>query len=318
MQGANPSPLKNQQGFALLLSLLILFLLVVIIFEADFQIRADLRAAGNFRDDLKAYYLSRSGVSAGEALLIDDAKTSNLYDDLSELWAFPIPEYPLGDGLLSGFIVDEERKINLNFLVKLNVGKETVSQERKDQLIRLFVLLEVNPDLVDAIIDWIDENDEALPFGAESAAYQTREPGYSAKNGKMNTLSELRMVQGITPEIYNKITPYLTVYGLGKINVNTADPFVLQSIDEAIDETEARRLIEKRPFENATAQDFKDELPEEVDGRIRADDRINWFTIRSSFFSLESTGQVNDTRKITKAIIERSGISTKLLYFRVE
>lgn len=313
-----PAPLKNQKGFALLLSLLIVFLLVVIIFEADFQIRADLRAAGNFRDDLKAYYLSRSGISAGEALLIDDVKNSNDYDGLDELWAFPIPEYPLGDGLLSGFIIDEERKININFLINQSGGKETLMEARKDQLVRLFMLLQVNPDLVDAIIDWLDADDEPRPFGAEGPAYQALEPGYPAKNGNMTTLSELRMVQGITQEIYRTISPYLTVYGSGKINVNTADSLVLQSIDEGLDETEARRLIEKRPFKDANAQDFKDELPEDVDGRIRTDERIQWFTTRSKFFSLESRGQVNDTRKMTKATVERTGIVTKLLYFRVE
>ncbi len=312
------SPVKNEKGFALLLSLLIVFLLVVIIFETDFQIRADLRAAGNFRDDLKAYYLSRSGISAGEALLIDDAKNSSTYDALNELWAAPIPEYPLGDGSLSGFIVDEERKINLNFLIRENAGRQTVAPERKDQLLRLFTLLQVNPDLVDSIIDWIDSDDEPLPFGAETPSYQALDPGYSAKNDRMTTLSELRMVRGITPEIYNIISPYLTVYGAGKLNVNTADPLVLQSIDDGIDETEARRIIEKRPFEQANGQDFKNELPADVDGRIRTDDRINWFTIRSQYFSLVSNGQVNNTRKTTRAIILRNGIQTKLLYFRVE
>ncbi len=310
--------IRNQKGFALLLSLLIIFLLVVIIFEADFQIRADLRAAGNFRDDLKALYLSRSGISAGEALLKDDVVNSNIYDGLDEFWAFPIPEYPLGDGLLSGSIIDEERKININYLVNKTSTGTKINEARKTQLERLFELLEVNPELVDPMIDWIDADEEALPFGAEDETYERRDPGYSASNKQMNILSELHMVHGITDEIYKKITPYLTVYGNGKINVNTADRIVLQSFDEEIDETEARRLIDKRPFKKGNATDFRDLLSDEVRNRIASGVSVAWMTTRSSYFSLTAEGQVNDTRKISSAVVKRTGRVTKLLYFRVE
>lgn len=313
--------LRNEQGFALLLSLLIVVLLVVIIFEADYQIRADLRAASNFRDDLKAEYLARSGISAGEALLKDDAKNSASYDGLDEFWAAAIPEYPLGDGFLSGFIVDEERKINVNALVLENSGKLTVDPARKQQLERLFALLDINVDLVDAIVDWIDTDDVPEPYGAESPSYQSRDPGYPARNGKMQTLQELHMIRGITNEIYNTISPYLTVYGEGKINVNTADTLVLQSLDENMDETEARRLIDIRdgqPFEQNNAQDFKDALPPNVNADMITDGRINWFRKDSQFFTLKATGQINDTFKTATAVVYRQGSLTKLFYFRVE
>ncbi len=309
--------IKNQKGFALLLSLLIVFLLVVIIFEADFQIRADLRAAGNFRDDIKAHYLSRSGIAAGEALLIIDKKNSSL-DDLTELWASPIPDYPLGDGLLGGIIVDEERKININKLVRQTNSGTKINEGRKKQLERLFQFLDLKPELVDPIIDWIDNDDTPLPYGAESSSYQSRDPGYNAKNRPFETLRELRMVQGITQEIFKTIEPHLTVYGNGKINVNTADRLVLKSIDQDIDESEARRLEEKRPFQNSNATDFKKLLPPDVLNRMASGESIADFTIRSSYFKIESTGTINDTRKITTAIVERKSNATKLLYFRVE
>lgn len=317
-QGRNAC-LQNKNGFALLLSLLILVLLVIIIFEADYQIRADLRAAGNFRDDLKAEYLARSGISAGEALLKDDAKNSRGYDGLDEFWAAPIPEYPLGDGLLSGFIIDEERKININVLVRDNLGKLTVDLARKTQLERLFSLLDLDPGLVDAIVDWLDSDDIPLPYGAENSSYESLDPGYPARNGKMQTLQELRMVWGITNKIYNKIAPYLTIYGEGKINVNTADTLVLQSLDEDIDETEARRLIDKRPFEASNAQDFKnDALPPNIKTNMSTDGRINWFRKDSQFFTLKATGQVNDTFKTVTTVVRRIGQHTTLFYFRVE
>ncbi len=310
----NPgTALRNQNGFALLLSLLIVVLLVIIIFEADYQIRADLRAAGNFRDDLKAEYLARSGISAGEALLKDDAKNSAAYDGVDEFWAAPIPEYPLGDGLLSGFIVDEERKININKLVNQSTGK--VIEKRQAQLMRLFELLEVNPDLTDAIVDWIDPDDVPMPYGAESPSYQAGNPGYAARNGAMQTLEELYMVRGITNAIYAEISPYLTVYGEGAININTADTLVLQSFDLDLDESVARRIIEKRPFDEPTTwrSEFRDLLSTDVINRIG-----DWQRKDSQFFTLRATGQVNDTFKTVSAVVRRVGQQTTLYYFRMQ
>jgi len=314
------SPLKNERGFALLLSLLIIFLLVVIILETDFQVRADLRAAGNFRDDLKAFYLAKSAVSAAEALIKDDSKNSNTYDGIDEFWAFPIPEYPLGDGFLSGALVDEERKINLNYLVTKNsAGLMVVESGRKAQLERLFGLLEVNPELVDPIIDWLDSDSETLPFGAEEGDYQQRDPPYSPANGPFETLQELHMVQGITDLIYKKIVPYLTIYGKGQVNVNTADTLVLQSFDEGLDETAARIIFDKRPFESVP--EFKTHLQTELSGvyqRMLQLRSLNWLAIKSDHFLLKAEGRVGRTRKIVQAIIKRTGKITQGIYFRIE
>ena len=310
--------LKEEGGFALLLSLLVVLLLTVLILEIDFQSRADLRAAGNFRDDLKAYYLASSAVSAGEAILKEDQRISNKYDGLDELWAYPVPEYPLGDGLLSGAITDEAGKFNLNTLVDNNGRSDvTVAKARQKQLQRLFTLLQLNPDLVDAIVDWVDNDSDPLPNGAEEDTYRRLNPPYSAKNARFDTLEELHMVKGITDDIYRKIAPYLTVYGDGVINVNTADSLVLQSLDVegGIDQSIAGRLIENRPYE--TKQKFFDRLPAEVMTRIRTSTAMTWIDVRSSFFTITAEGRVQNTRKIVHAVVRR-GSPMELLYFKVE
>ncbi|HZR47281.1 MAG TPA: hypothetical protein VFA47_11290, partial [Candidatus Manganitrophaceae bacterium] len=147
--GGEGNQINNQKGFALLLSLLVLILLVVIILEVDFQTRADLRAAGNFRDDVKAFYLARSAITAGEAILKEDLRLSPKYDGLDELWAYPVPEYPLGDGTLSGSITDESGKINLNSLIANN---DKPVPWRKNQLLLLFDLLQINADQAASIV----------------------------------------------------------------------------------------------------------------------------------------------------------------------
>ena len=68
------TPLHNQRGIALLLTLVILVLLVVLIVEFDYGTKINLITAGNFRDDVRATYLAKSGVAAAQAVLKDDAK----------------------------------------------------------------------------------------------------------------------------------------------------------------------------------------------------------------------------------------------------
>lgn len=301
---------SRSRGFALLLSLLMVLLLTVLILELDFQTRADLRAAANFQDDLKADHLARSATAAGEALLRYDTQGGSQYDALTELWASPIAEYPLGDGVISGAITDESGKFNINSLVKngLEVTKKSA------QFRRLLGRLEMDPEqvstLTDSILDWLDQDNQPRPAGAEEETYARRDPAYSPKNGLLETLDTLHMVHGMTDDLYRKLLPDVTVYGDldGKININTAEAVVLESL-EGFDAETARRLIDNRPFEKVA--DYLKQYP------LEQYPSGNDVKVKSDTFSLRVEGRVNQTRKIIYTVIRR-GATPKLLYSRVE
>jgi DNA uptake protein ComE-like DNA-binding protein len=63
----------------------------------------------------------------------------------------------------------------------------------------LLMLPGMTPDIADAIVDWRDDNDTPSPYGAESEYYQAL--GYRAKNGPFETVEELLLVKGMTPQI---------------------------------------------------------------------------------------------------------------------
>jgi len=121
------------------------------------------------------------------------------------------------------------------------------------------------------------------------------------------------MVKGITADIYKKIFPYLTVYGDGKINVNTADKLVLQSLIEGIDETMIRKAIDGRPYIKETK--FTDNLTSELKNKMTTAGVA--LSIKSNVFSILAEGKVQDTRKIVRAVVKR-GSPSQLLYFKVE
>ncbi|MFQ5455528.1 MAG: type II secretion system minor pseudopilin GspK [Nitrospirota bacterium] len=300
--------LRQEDGVALLITLLIAVLLVVLIVEFDFNTRIELKTAGNFRDEQKAYYIARSGISAAIALLKEDREQ---HDYLGEFWSLPLPPYPLGDGYVTVNIIDENRKINVNHLVKPN--RKDINPVVEGQIIRLFQLLDIEEgeEIVDAIIDWIDRDSEPGDYGAEDDYYNSLETPYDSKNNELSTISELRLIKGITDKIFNEISPYLTVYGNGMVNINTSDSIILQSFSDNITEEMAENIIGGRPFIRAVDVD---KIPGMQD--IARDLRRNKvYDVRSSHFLIRSDGIVNNTKKIIKGVVTKNG---GIIEWRVE
>lgn len=89
---------------------------------------------------------------------------------------------------------DESGKININALMRLDSSGEIAH----DMLMKLPNMTE---EVADAIIDWIDSNDEPRPTGAENQTYSGMMPSYRCKNGPLDSLEELLLVRGVTPEL---------------------------------------------------------------------------------------------------------------------
>jgi type II secretory pathway component PulK len=117
--------------------------------------------------------------------------------------------------------------------------------------------------VVDSIVDWADANDEEGVHGAESRFYLDREPSYPAKNSDFDSIEELLLVRGVTPELFygtegvpglkDIFTPYVKSQGGGrpKINIMRAPAAVLQALLN-IDAEQAAELIEMREEQGET------------------------------------------------------------------
>ncbi len=320
---------KDESGLALIITLLVVVLLTALILEFDLSVRTDLLAAANFRDGTKAFYLAQSGIAAAKAVLRDDFQHSNDYDAFNELWATPFPPYPVGDGTVTVSIQDEGGKLNPNDLVD---DKGASVFKKVSQMKRLFELLNLDPNLVDAIVDWVDHdlkggNEPYSIYGAEEDYYSRLKQPYHCKNGKLSVLSELHMVRGITDEVYEKVSPYLTVDSdlvgsrdQGSININTADAVVLQtlpSIEERdfgfpISEDLAKKIMEARPFEEKDKQ----ERLKQVSGVPNLDS--NFYTTKSRYFAITSSGTVSGFVKTAQAVVKRDGNNMTTVFWKIE
>jgi DNA uptake protein ComE-like DNA-binding protein len=91
-------------------------------------------------------------------------------------------------------VTDESGKLNINAFLKL----DTTGNALHDALMKLPNMTE---EIADAIVDYVDSDDTARAAGAESSYYQGLNPPYQAKNGPVNSIDELLLVRGVTPQL---------------------------------------------------------------------------------------------------------------------
>src|SRR5690606_26886384 len=56
-------------------------------------------------------------------------------------------------------------------------------------------------EVADAILDWLDDDDDQRDFGAEYDYYNSLPTPYNPKNGAIDSVEELLLVRGVTPEL---------------------------------------------------------------------------------------------------------------------
>lgn len=315
-------PRDDERGVALLLALLILALLVALILEFDADARREYRDAAAFRDNFKAQTLTRAAVQAARAVLqqdfLKDKQAGESYDAPTDLWAMPIKNYAIGDGFLSAQIEDERGKLNLNDLAA-SPGDELQKRTKLQRFKRLFELLQLSPDLVDALVDWVDSDEVAEPAGAESLYYQSQHPPYRAANKPLSGLGDLRLIKGFTPDIINRLSRYVTVFpaeGAALVNLNTADSLVIQALDPAITQTMAAEIMQGRPYKKKEDLDRIGSF-QEIGAKLRATQ--SGYDVKSEFFLARLAISVNDVTKTALVVLQRDankGDST-VKYLRV-
>jgi general secretion pathway protein K len=303
---------KNERGIALLAVLLGVALMTLIV--VDFAMTSGLGfvSAANQANELRASYLARSGVSVGLALLAADARADAQsqppIDTLNEAWATPFPPMPLEGGMVSMSIVDEARKLPINAMIQTN---GTLNQPAILKVQRLFTVLDVNPDLVQGIIQWITPGGANAPGGGLGDYYMTLKPPYQPRYGPMPTIADLQMVQGFNEAIFNRVRPFLTVMPEPAVNANTASPQVLAALEPEL--TEDQQLVQEiiearaiRPFSQPT--DIMN-LPDlsTIAQRLQQD-----VVMRSQFFTINGIGTYAGARRVIVATFHRetNGVGT--------
>lgn len=189
-------------------------------------------------------YLRGAEALAAMALKLDydtDLQREQPRDDLREIWAQPSAPYALDEGgWLLGEVEDLQGRFNLNSLRAQASGDSPDGQlpytPSQRFFIRLLAALEVDlaeaARIVDAIGDWLDADSEPRLYGAEDDYYAVQSPAYRAANRPLASVSELRAIANVTPELFEQLQPLVSVWPQvpAPMNIHTMPVTLLQAL----------------------------------------------------------------------------------------
>lgn len=225
---------SSEQGIALLTILIMVALATILAATIAKRQSNTAENTGYLMRQNQSLLYAKSAEAFFSELLIQDSENAGNLDHLQESWAKPMPPFPVEDGVVSGRLIDDSGKFNLNNLIKPD-GKVDDSARRWFE--KLLVRVGLPAELSQAVIDWQDVDDETSgAMGAESNMYGGMDPAYLASNTKFHNVEELKLVRGFEGKKFDLIRPYVSALPeQTKININTAPALLLASVDPKVD-----------------------------------------------------------------------------------
>jgi general secretion pathway protein K len=296
-------PARRDAGFALVITLIITTLLIALLVEFVSEVYVDTSHSHNFVGSQQAAILAESGVTGGIKLLQISAllRKNEPYTSLLEPWAQP-QVYDTGEGTVSISIEEENGKLDLNSLVyETGLPKPFYGETLK----RLLTNLKLPPELNEAVEDWADKDNAPRPYGAEVTYYASLKPPYQAHDGRLDTIEELALVKGFTPEVMNKLKPCVTVYGSDKggiaqppVNINTAPRELLAALDEKL----MRGDLVERILEYRKTKPIKSLADVEGLGTLVQSLALN-VTFKGTIYRIRAEGKVGESVSVAEAVV---------------
>ncbi len=274
------SKYSRQSGAALVIALLVFAIAAALMvgLQRDYQLFLA-RAGNSFAAEQSWAYLLGAEQLGAKAIAKDteiDTAANRQWDHLGELWAAEATPFPLDEGgWLLGQLEDLQGRFNLNLLLSTSNSVEEKSGDNRDvptsrfggelsapqqQFVRLLMALDLESFSVDdaialteRIADYIDADSERRARGAEQGEYRNLPQPYYPANRPLVSVSELRAVQDMPAELYQRLAPLVSVWPTqnAKLNIMTAPATVLRSLNidgslQPMDLATVTRWVEQR------------------------------------------------------------------------
>ncbi|CAN5741454.1 general secretion pathway protein GspK [soil metagenome] len=212
---AIPAP-AMEQGLALVIVLWVVALLSIVAASLAFSMRTETTLAHDLVAQAQARALAEAGVYRGILELYNPDRLRRWRGDGSP------HRIRFGGVAITVSLQDEAGKIDLNSAQRDLLGTllraSGIDDERRDALL-------------DAIEDWRDADSLRRLNGAEDQEYEAAGRTYGAKDATFNTVEELQQVLGMTPRLFKRLRPALTVHSHSAgIDVQLAPPAVLRAL----------------------------------------------------------------------------------------
>ncbi len=326
-----PTDFQSKRGSILIFAVWVLTVIALFSIAIGFGARERLEMVGRLADREELRYIAEAGIKKATYILSHKNESEGSRDALSDEWSTSVDQLkkvPLGNGQSSVDyksddaiyygMRDEESKININ---------TTNSSEIIGRIFELAAGLGHDSALAlaESLLDWRDPDEEPHARGAESDYYKALPFPYRAKNADFSVLDELIFVKGMTPEIYDKIIPYITLDSSGKVNLNTASNLVLRIL--GMSDTLAYKVVSFREGPDRLGRTKDDRAFQDLSTSVEDLNLVNQLddnehnkltnliqsgalTVNSSYFTIQSTGRFYHRRAslIITCVADRSGV----------
>lgn len=295
-----------ERGLALVTVLLVVAVLTTLVTDFIYKSYVASSRAGALRDSARAGLLAADGVVLARAGLEEFLrKDPNIVMDEAGL----VFSKPLEDGLgIAIRAVDERSRASLRIAYPMT---GSIDQKSHGILTRLLTEKRAGEELADAIADWIDNDSTPRPRGAEDQFYRGLKPPYAPRNSFLESVEELMLVKGFTPEVFRAVGEHLTPYVTdGLVNINTAPRPVLASLSEEMTNELADEIIRYRKNTPFTDRSQVMKVPGFEKAGFTIQDRI---TTTSNIWRIHSRAKAGDVIREVEAVVQLGG---GVLYWR--
>ncbi|GFZ78206.1 type II secretion system protein K [Pseudohongiella nitratireducens] len=242
---------KRQQGSALILAMMVAawVAIMAVNMAEDFRVDSRLAEGRSLQSRTAGYLHGAESLVAGVLwadVLKDQSAEGDRVDHAAEDWAMASTTLPTDTGFVRVDLSDAQGKFNINSLSRIDedfydaslplVERLTAEQKMFIRLLRLVqptMTMTQAQQLLEAVIDWIDEDDNVSDQGgAESLYYTSQAVSRNPANRLIGDLSELQSVRYMNRDILALLRPYLVALpAVTPVNINTALPLVLQAMN---------------------------------------------------------------------------------------
>ncbi|VAW73433.1 hypothetical protein MNBD_GAMMA12-3363 [hydrothermal vent metagenome] len=254
-----PTTLTSQSGMALLTVLIIVFLASTLAVSMVTQHSFDIRRTDYNKNFGQGYHLGLGVEAWALGKLHKDITTGTQggqTDHLNESWNDKLTLRNINNiANVDGYISDSQAKFNINNL-RFEADKPPTSGNKDTKPVaahylyfrRLLKSLDINPDLANPIVDWVDKDSNSrFPLGAEDADYLAKKIPYRTAGRPISRISELRLVKGVTNKIFKKLASTIIALPTNtRININTASKKVLLGLIPDMTNSMAETIIQQR------------------------------------------------------------------------
>jgi len=331
---------QNRTGMVLVFALWVLGILTILAVSVAAGIRQKIFLVERLDERSRMNYLLESAVKKTAGYIHQNMELTsfmftpelkvNLLNNAGELSSIMLRDdsagvgYILGDGKsLRWGVVDEESKLNLN-----RTNAETLAP-------LLSNVLSLKDDdaskLAQALLDWRQLGEGEVSGFFSDDYYSNLQNPYPKKSAEYETLDEILLVKGMNKEMYDKLINYVTIYGDGTVNINTASEQVLEAlglaetlVDKILQVRRGKDGLDGTPDDHVFLRTF--EITADINAVIpltideaRAIDTLNargLLGTNSYYYTIEATGKVASRTALKTVHAVYSSRDDKIIYWK--